>query len=385
MAYHAAQVIHKPLTDETLLACYLCLEQKDAKNLWFTLYRSTLPPKNERLLLPLCLMEDEKEGEEEEGGMCKRCLPNCYWDALQFARRYVKRQHECCVEAMVPIVGTKEELIPSAEEFSRAFALVRSRSFALNDQLFQGEEGEDSGRHKELITQQDNGTRRVLLPFYDLFNHRQGAKARIEKRLNLKTNVRTWHILSQEKLNAGDEIYNSYGNNRGNLDLFLTYGFIDVGNGGRRIAFNRRELIRALLEARPLVFGVDSNILQSITKRLRLEEETLRGEPMQNLALYSLDLVGERVVSGDGLKAALETFKGMSIPLGSNEEEAESFVSDVLDAMLKGRLVELDHCLDCLNQGEKDSEVEVEVWWREQIGALLKAERDAIGNFVLMH
>ena len=56
-ACHAANVLERPLTDETVLASYLCLEQRDPMNDWFTLYRSTLP--RGKLLLPLCLQEKD--------------------------------------------------------------------------------------------------------------------------------------------------------------------------------------------------------------------------------------------------------------------------------------------------------------------------------------
>mmetsp|Transcript_8007 Transcript_8007/g.9360 ORF Transcript_8007/g.9360 Transcript_8007/m.9360 type:complete len:107 (+) Transcript_8007:272-592(+) len=41
-AEYAASILGTPLTDETILVCYIVLEELDPRNDWFTLYRSIL-------------------------------------------------------------------------------------------------------------------------------------------------------------------------------------------------------------------------------------------------------------------------------------------------------------------------------------------------------
>jgi len=393
-AKHAADNWKQPLTDETILAAYICCEEKDPTNIWFTLYRSTLP----KSLLLIIENLEEMMTEEEESSLFRNCLPQCHFNAIQSTIEYVEKQYKSCAEAF-EAVGLST-LTPSWERFRYAFALVRSRSFALSTNFF--EENDEDPSLSRLVTQQISSTtanintHRVLLPLYDLLNHQTGAKARIEKRIHPQTKVKSWHVISESLYSKGDEIFNSYGDERGNFELLLQYGFCCPNNAANRIAFDWKDLIQGLVVSQPLIFG-NANSISSLTSRLQKEEMERRSKPLQNLALYSVNVENGKLIPSERLKETLDTFTKIAVALGMKAEieinDKEDLSREILDAMIQARLVKLDACLQRIvdivgGRGgavkDKKQTVDNEMetghfkWWREQIHTFLEAEREVL-------
>lgn len=379
-ALHAADNLEQAFTDESILACYMCCEEKDPTNVWFTLYRSTLP-KSLSLMI-----ENAEELSTEEGAssLFRNCLPRCHFDAIQTTVEYVKKQHERCAKAF-EVVGLSM-LSPSWERFRRAFALVRSRSFALGADLF--EENEKDPSQTRLVIPQIGsasvGTRRVLLPLYDLLNHQAGAKARIERRIHPRTRVKSWHVMSDLPCAEGDEICNSYGDERGNFELLLHYGFCcpirpgDNNHAANRIAFDGKDLLKALVSSHPQ--------LSSLKSRLEKEETERRSKTIQDLALYSVNVSNGKVIPSKRLEETLEMCTKIVATLGIKTDDKADISRKILHAMVQTRLFEIDVCLQRLlaaagrlNVRQKMQRME---WWREQIHTFLTAEqmvlRDAV-------
>jgi len=392
-AHYAYNTLNTPLTDEALLACYICVEERRdddqsrgrKRNDWFTLYRSTIPNKATTAVLL------EPTGDDYAALMLPlQSLPHCYKAAIAATREYTTRQHALCAAALTAV----NEPPPLPDRFRRAFAAVRSRSFALGDELFRipssSDDGVDDGPHRyeprSPIVQQrthiTSPTRRALLPLYDQLNHRTGAKTRIIRSEKL------WRAVSDDAYIAGDEIFNSYGEDRGNLDLFLTYGFCIEGNGGVGVAFSGREVLEAVARVSPEVFG-KGEVMRSLRARFVEEEVRRRAAPLQDLALFSIDLLDDDASDGVGdtgtmtvrpcgpLRDKLDVFCRMAVPLGCTEEEAGALAKNVMDAMLRARYDELKMCQNSLEDSWRRVGGEGGNLWN-QVAMLLDAERSAI-------
>jgi len=351
-AVHAAEA-GQPLTDESLLACYIVAEEREGRDTWFTLYRSTLPA-----------FQPSAISSAELGD--RALLPRCYSCCVKATYDYATRQHAACAAALLAVA----QPVPELDRYLRAFAAVRARSFALDEAVFRLEQ------RSPLVAQRPDGLRRALLPLYDLLNHRSGARTRIER------SDGTWRLLSEDGCAAGGQVFNSYGDGRSNLELLLHYGFAVAGNGRAGIGFDVPDLLGALAAVCPRVFG-DSRVRDSLRRRLAADEARRRAEALQDLALYSLDVSGGAPRPDGRLRAALDNFQHMAVPLGCTEEEARALPAVALDAMLRVRRDELVARLE-----EVGRDVEVVAadraggCWRDHVVTFLKAEREAIEGVI---
>ena len=379
-AKHAAEVQGTPLTDEALLACYIVCEERDPRDNFFTLYRSTLPAS---LLSSSIVFSWTNETAHHNSNSNSNnntalwsLLPRCYAAAMVATRDYAIRQHACCAAALAAVGEPR----PRLDRYLRAFAAVRSRSFALGVSLFRGEH--DVRRSPFVLQRTEDNTRKVLLPFYDLLNHRTGAHTRLER------SETTWRLVSEDACSAGDEVYNSYGDNRSNLELLLHYGFCLAGNGHLGIGFDVSDLLDAVAVAHPRVFGTPK-VLHSLRSRLVEEETQRRAQALQDLALYAVNITTDDDVAtpqpSNRLRATLAIFQQMAVPLGCSEEEAQKLPADTLDAMLRSRHVELLSCLQHVEQQQQEASGDTgaaQDKCRDQVATLLEAERVAIEKVI---
>ncbi|KAH8057023.1 calcium, potassium:sodium antiporter [Aureococcus anophagefferens] len=170
-----------PLTDESVLACYIVLEERDGRDDRFFLWRDTLPAAPASALA----LRDEDLA----------LLPRCYAECARATRAYVlARYDECNAVLSVPV-----------DRFVEAFAHVRARSFALDAEVFRLEPASAD-------VLQAPGTRRALL-------------------------------VSAEGYAAGAEVFNDYGN-RSNLELLLHYGFAVPDNDVGVVGFDAVDVKR---------------------------------------------------------------------------------------------------------------------------------------------
>ena len=337
-AEHAANA-GAPLTDEAILACYMCAEARDSRDDWFFLYLSSLPRAQ-----PSALTMDAGD---------RALLPRCYARCAEATREYAERLHAACAAALAAV----GEPPPPRDRFLRAFTHVRARAFALDEDVFR------LGPRSPLVAQR--GERRALLPLLELLNHRSGARVRLER------SEKSWRLIAEDACAAGEQVFNCYGE-RANLELLLHYGFALGDNARARVGFDCRELLDGVVAARPREFGAP-RARASLGARLAAEEAALRGEALQNLALFFFDAsagVARAARPGARLKAALAVLERVAAELGCTEEAARALPADALDAMLRARLAELVSRLAEIDEGSPGM--------RGHIAALLAAERTAI-------
>lgn len=184
----------------------------------------------------------------------------------------------------------------------------------------------------------------------------------------------------------GDELLNSYGNERGNFELLLHYGFCcptdpdDSNNAANRIAFDGKDLLKGLVAAHPQ--------LSSLKSRLEKEETERRSKTIQDLALYSVNVSHGKLIPSERLKETLEICTKIAVTLGIKTDDKVDFSREILDAMVQTRLVEIDACLQRLSaavgggqnvrQKMQKMETSNSIWWREQIHTFLTAEQEIL-------
>ena len=347
-AEHAAKA-GSPLTDEGLLACYMCSEARESRDEWFLLYLHTLP----RAQLSALSMDAEDLA----------LLPRCYARCAEATRAYAERLHAACGAAL-EAVG---EPPPPRDRFMRAFAHVRARSFALDEDVFRLEP------RSPLVAQR--GNRRALLPLLDLLNHRSGTRVRLER------SEKSWRLIAEDACAAGEQVFNCYGE-RANLELLLHYGFALRDNAFARVGFDALDLLDGCVAARPREFGAPS-ARESLRARLVAEEASQRSEALPNLALFTFDASAGTAPAtrpSERLRAALSVLERVAAKLGCTDEAARALPADVLDAMLRARLAELvSRLAEIGRRDDERSSPEA----RDHIAALLTAERTAIEEVIV--
>lgn len=288
-----------PLTDESVLACYIVLEERDGRDDRFFLWRDTLPAAPASALA----LRDEDLA----------LLPRCYAECARATRAYVlARYDECNAVLSVP-----------EDRFVEAFAHVRARSFALDAEVFRLEPASAD-------VLQAPGTRRALVPLLDLLNHKHGARVRVER------HAAKWQLVSAEGYAAGAEVFNDYGN-RSNLELLLHYGFAVPDNDVGVVGFDAVDVVEACAAARPAVF--DGDAVRSVGARLLADEAARRSErAAQRLGLYTVD-VAAGAAPGDRLRSTLATLEALAA--ASGDGDAAALPGDVVAALLDARRAEL--------------------------------------------
>ena len=302
-----AAALERPLTDEAVLALYICAEAAEGRDDWFLLYRSTLPAAQPSAVTG--------------GDAYARGLPRCYAACCGAVARHALSRYDDCEAALGAAA-------PGAEAFLRALAHVRARSFALDDDVFKIKEARSGD-----VAQRSGTTRKALLPLLDLLNHRDGTRVRLER------SPKSWRLVALEDYGEGAEVFNDYGD-RPNLDLFLHYGFALRDATHARASFDAADLAAACAAARPDVFG-GRDARASLERRLAADEAARRAAPVLDLALYSVDLpAGAEPVAPSGrLRDALAVLAATAAGLG--DAAASKLPGDVVDALLRARLAEL--------------------------------------------
>jgi len=348
-AAHASKA-GTPLTDEALLASYIVCEEIESRNDWFLLYRSTLPAAQ-----PSAISMDAPT---------LGLLPRCYARHAKATREYVSQQHAACV-AGLEAVGAPT---PPFDRFLQAFAHVRARSFALDEDVFGLEPRSPHIAYSTTST--EHRTRLALLPLLDLLNHRSGARVRVQR------SKRLWRLVADDNYTAGDQVFNSYGN-RGNVELLLNYGFAIGDNEHQRISFDAVELVDACLAAYPRTLG-NLRVQENLTALLSEAERSRYGTAQNKPTLYTCDASEGNLRHGTKLRTTLATLRGIATKLGLSVDEARALPDRALSIMLRRRLVELDSCLADVRRLEVAGEQSPGWGLRGHVATLLETERATI-------
>ena len=176
------------------------------------------------------------------------------------------------------------------------------------------------------------GQKRVMLPAFDILNHKFGAEATI-----LHSTVENSYILkSNDAFGEGDQVYISYGEARDNLKMLMTYGFCAPQNPDALVFFDAQDLLHACSLARPAFFPeLVLQQLNGLLKKLGKERD-----------LYEFN--GSIHKPGRSLEDGLEMMA--AIEKQFLDEPDPSFASHVLNALVYTRIQEVEDRLRMVNQ-----------------------------------
>jgi hypothetical protein len=118
----------------------------------------------------------------------RKCLPRCYRESVDAARNGALGLLNQ-INDLLKV--TQQGSLISEDDFLWAFATVRSRSVAAP---------EIKPKNGQL-----EGPVRMLLPAFDLLNHKSGSKSSLEYREDS-----VWRLISQDMYQAGDQVFLSY-------------------------------------------------------------------------------------------------------------------------------------------------------------------------------
>jgi hypothetical protein len=245
-------------------------------------------------------------------------LPRCYRESFQASR-----------DMTLTFAKAIEEEF-EVDDVMWALSMVRSRSIAVP------ELAENDGQDMPL----------ALIPGLDLLNHQFDSGS-----LLLLVDDH-WTLTSSKSYKAGDQIFLSYGDDKDNLKLLLTYGFA-VKNNPNSVAFwTWEDLLDAAGAVRPAMFS--EQIRRSLMRHPQLKVYISLTEER---ATFSLDT--KTKLPRESLQNGLLMLSSLATQLGFPEDEA--LQQDVLDSLLKSRVEELGICLKSF-QKSSDHEALPESW-----------------------
>jgi len=253
------------------------------------------------------------------------CFPSTYQRLIQAYEQYTQGLHEKLIGSLEGVDSKTLKLAQSPKDFLWAFATVRSRCLAVSDDDIVG-----TSANGEAFASNKDGSRRVMLPGFDLFNHRFGAKGNSD----FKDGHYVFH--SHDTYKKGEQVFISYSseNGRDNLNMFMTYGFCPTDNPESMLCFDNQNLLEACASARPAYFN--AQVLQQL--------EELLAKLGKNKELYVFDGSAKKAQSSliNGI-AMMEDIEKQFLP--PSQPQDPDFANDVLQALLFVRQQELERGL----------------------------------------
>jgi hypothetical protein len=207
----------------------------------------------------------------------------------------------------------------SLDDWQWAFSMVRSRSVAVPELEW------DDNREMESI-------QLALIPGLDLCNHQFGAGTVLQL-----SKDDYWTLFSSQSYAAGDQIFRSYGDDKDNLKLFLTYGFVVDDNPNNLAFWSWQDLLEVASSVRPGTFS--ERIRQSLLNHPQLKEYVT---PSESKAAFSFDL--KRRVPRESLQNGLTMLSSLATQLGFPDDTA--LPQDALDGLIQARISELRAILE---------------------------------------
>lgn len=244
----------------------------------------------------------------------KQCFPRCYQASIEASQETAFQLYQQ--------IKIHSKSPPSLADFLWAFSTVRSRSLL----------APECESHPLLV---DGSGSRILLPAFDILNHKDGAQSALEL-LQKRENEEVWRLTANEAYQAGDQVFISYGN-RDNLKLFFTYGFCMRENSDNLALFDLDDLLEACKKIRPNLFSKD--IIERIKPQLEAAVGTTRGE---DRAMFSLDSKGPR----ESLMGGLNMMQQVSKQLSTVRDD--EFMKDITKCLKDIRSEEIRMCLSKL-------------------------------------
>lgn len=229
-------------------------------------------------------------------------LPRCYRETLQASRN------------MAFDFSSSIDDYPK-EETLWALAMVRSRSIAVPELAeFEG--------HVPL----------ALIPGLDLFNHQFDSGTVLDL-----SKDRHWTLTSRKSYKAGDQLFLSYGDDKDNWKLLLTYGFAMPNNPNQVAFWTWEDLLDAASTVRPGMFS--ERVRRSLLVHPQLQ---LYVSLSEDRATFSLDT--NTKVPRESLRNGLTMLSSLATQLGFPHDDL--LERDVLNVLIEKRIEELRNCLE---------------------------------------
>lgn len=291
------------LTDEQVLAVGLLLLKQDKDR-----YASSLPPQQSVLQIPEPLIS---------------FLPVAYQKLIVAYRQHCEKLRASIVEFLPDDVATK---LVTPQDFAWAFATVRSRCV--------GMDGDDDPR----VRTGGKDEIRVMLPGFDLLNHKFGAVTSP----GFHEEEQHYFVKSNDPYAADEQVFISYSDQRDNLKMLMTFGFVAPGNPEQIVNLDVEDLFRALAVARPAYFQPAVlqqlwGLIKKLGKERDLYEWNGRTKKPDELLLNGIDMMAD--IEKQFLK-----------------EPDTTFGKDILACMIANRRQELAHGIERLNQAMEGME-----------------------------
>ena len=245
-------------------------------------------------------------------------LPRCYAETFAATRQRVNKFAIQIAEATSTNSGDAFTL----DDALWAFSMVRSRSLAVP-------ELEDDNANA--------GHMLALIPGLDLMNHAFGSGTKLQLVVddsNEGSLMSKWVVTSSDSITAGDEVFLSYGDDKDNWKLLLTYGFCVPENPNAVVFWTWQDLLDAAHEVRPDTFT--EPVCRQLLRHPQLEAYTVTSEQR---ATFSYDASTD--TPRESLQNGLTMLNSLAAQLGKPESENDALATQVLGELRRKRLEDL--------------------------------------------
>ncbi|KAL3938503.1 MAG: hypothetical protein SGBAC_006601 [Bacillariaceae sp.] len=273
-------------------------------------------------------------------------LPESIWDELKLPRCY--RESFLATRQVVQKFASSSVDGRLLKDRMWAFSMVRSRCTAVPEL-----EASSSSSSAANIKHESSTVPIALLPALDLFNHQFDAGTL------LQLNGTAWTLTSSKSYSSGDQIYLSYGDEKDNWKLLMTYGFALADNPNALIFWTWQDLLEAAGKVRPSVFP--ARVQQSLLKHPQLHETyTVLSEQR---ATFSYD--GKAKEPRESLVNGLQLLENLAVQLGQPNDA--SLGKDILEQLLENRANELKASIEAVQLTEGEAKKE----WHSFLSSLI--------------
>jgi hypothetical protein len=287
-----------------------------------------------------------------------KILPRCYYETFDATRQKVND--------FAKRISKKDKY--TIDDALWAFSNVRTRSVAVPE-LLNDSNDEDDGNSRVPL---------ALIPGLDLLNHGFGSGTQLQLVPKSESKSSMWVITSSSDLKAGDEVFLSYGDDKDNWKLLLTYGFTVPNNSNSIVFWTWQDLLDAANKVRPNTFG--EYACRQLLDHPGLKAYTIVSE---DRATFSYD--AQSNTPRESLSNGLTMLNSLAAQLGHPEEDdGNSLAKDVLEELQRRRLDELTDCQSKLKtqQAERKNLGVYSEWnpFFEALRVALESEEKAIRN-----
>jgi hypothetical protein len=267
-------------------------------------------------------------------------LPQPIWDALRLPKCYKEtfdatriRVTEYCNRIMSQQQESQSTPIFTFDDCMWSFSMVRSRSIAVPELIQEKSDMDDGDATSTTITEMPL----ALIPGLDLFNHKfqSGTKMQLVHEDDGKNQESSWIVSSSDSYKADDQIYLSYGDDKDNWKLLLTYGFAVSQNPNSLIFWTWDDLLDAASSVKPTIFT--DRIIASLKRHPQLQMYTTVSENRPTFS-YDSSLGKPR----ESLLNGLTMVSNLHIQLGGQQEEDGKLEKEVLEQLIKQRIFDLE-------------------------------------------